>query len=81
MKKLRDSDWSRAVELLCNSVQKCVIPCKNLKANKSVKMQKFLYNDWGMNCPCTHELAQANKSVKIHIFLLQWQIHELAQAI
>ena len=45
MKKLRDSDWSRAVELLCNYVQKCVIPCKNLKANKSVKMQKFLYND------------------------------------
>ena len=26
MKKLLDSDWSRVVQSLCNSVQKCAIP-------------------------------------------------------
>ena len=43
IKKLIDSDWSRAVQLLCNSakmcnsVQKCVISCNNnLKANKPI---------------------------------------------
>ena len=30
MKKLLDSEWSRAVHILCNSVQKSVIPCRNL---------------------------------------------------
>ena len=30
MEKLLDSDWSRAVQLLCNYAQKCVIPCRNL---------------------------------------------------
>ena len=40
MKKLLDYDWSTAVQLLCNSVQKIVISCNyNLKANKSIKMQ------------------------------------------
>ena len=40
MKKLLDYDWSRAVQLLGISLQKCVISCNyNLKANKSIKMQ------------------------------------------
>ena len=30
MKKILDSDWSTAVQLICNSVQKSVIPCRNL---------------------------------------------------
>ena len=43
MKKLLDYDWSRAVQLICNSVQKCLISCScNFNANKSIKMQKFL---------------------------------------
>ena len=43
MKKFLDYDWSRAMQLLCNSVQECVISCNyNVKANKSIKMQKFL---------------------------------------
>ena len=47
MKKILDSDWSRAVQLhckkMCNSVQNFVISCNyNLKANEPIKMQKFL---------------------------------------
>ena len=43
MKKILDFDWSRTVQLLCNSVEKFVILCNyNLKANKPIKMQKFL---------------------------------------
>ena len=59
MKKLLDYDWSRAVHLLCNSVQNCVISCNyNLKANKSIKMQVLYDNDEGMsNFLCTHELS------------------------
>ena len=37
MKKLLDSDWSRAVQLLCNSVQKSVIPIFQF-----FSMQKFV---------------------------------------
>ena len=29
-KSVLDSDWSKTVQLLCNSVQKCAIPCRNL---------------------------------------------------
>ena len=44
MNKLLDSDWSRAMQLLCNSVQKSVFSCNYiLKANKPIKMQKFLW--------------------------------------
>ena len=28
--KVLESDWLRAVQLLCNSAQKCVISCRNL---------------------------------------------------
>ena len=43
MKKLLDYDWPRAVQLFCNSVQKCLIlHNNNLKANEPIKMQKFL---------------------------------------
>ena len=63
MKKFLDSDWSRAVQLFCNSVQKFVISCSyKLKANKPI-------NDGGMNCSCTHGLSQANKPIKMQKFL------------
>ena len=41
MKTLLDSDWLRAVQLLCNSVQKRVILCRNLlfRAITTTKMQ------------------------------------------
>ena len=43
MKKILDSDWSRAVKLVCDSVQKFIILCNyNLKANKPIQIQKFL---------------------------------------
>ena len=43
LKKLLEYDWSTAVQLHCNSLQKCLILCNyDPKANKSIKMQKFL---------------------------------------
>ena len=39
MKNLHDSDWLKAAQLLCNSVQKFVISCNyNLKANKPIQL-------------------------------------------
>ena len=60
IKKLLDSDWSRAVQLLCNSVQKYVISCNyNLKANYQSKCKNFYdKNECMSNCPCTHELSR-----------------------
>ena len=60
IKKLLDSDWSREVQLLCNSVQKCVIVilCNyNLKANMPLKMQKSLWQRW------RHELSMHTSTV------------------
>ena len=80
MKILLDSDWLRAVQLLCNcpwnchskmcdSVQKFVISCNyNLKANNS-KCRSFYDNNGGMNCPYTHELSPANKPIKTQKYL------------
>ena len=57
MKKLLDSDWSKAVQLLCNCVQKSVLPCRNLyfraiaisKLINQSKCRSFCDNDGGMN--------------------------------
>ena len=44
MKKLLDSDWLRAVQFLCNSVQNFVIPCnhnyKNVKSDCQGKIAR-----------------------------------------
>ena len=44
MKKLLDSDWLRAVQFLCNSVQNFVIPCnhnyKNVKSDRQGKIAR-----------------------------------------
>ena len=65
MKKLLDYDWSRAVQLLCNSVQKCVISCNyNLKAYKQSKCRSFYDNDEDMNCLSrkrSHKLISQSK--------------------
>ena len=42
MKKIFDSDWSQAVELLCNLVQKCVNPCRNFKF-RAIKISNHIY--------------------------------------
>ena len=70
MQKLLNYDWSRAVQLLCNSVQKCVISSNyNLKVISKSKFRSFYDNDKGMNCPCTHALSQTKKPIKMQKFL------------
>ena len=54
VKKLPDSDWSRAMHLFCNSVQKCVIPCRNVKIIKPIKVSMTTMK---AICPYTHELS------------------------
>ena len=70
----------RAVQLLCNSVQKFVISCKITisKLISQSKCRRFYDNDGGMNCPCTHGLSQANKPFKMQMFLWQRLRHELS---
>ena len=53
MKKLFDSDWLRAMQLLCNSVQKCVIPC-NCNCKK-------IQSDWPRNIAIQNKPITHNK--------------------
>ena len=44
MKKFLDSDWLRAVQLLCNFVQKSLIPCNyNCKKYQLIGPQTLLF--------------------------------------
>ena len=44
MKKILNSYWLKATQLLCNSVQKCVIPCNyNYKKYNLIALETLLF--------------------------------------
>ena len=47
-----------------NSLQLCAIAISKLISQS--KCRSIYDNDGGMNCPCTHELSQANKPIKMY---------------
>ena len=58
---------------IVNCLQKCVVcnfmQLQSQSSNKPIKCRSFYGNDGGMNCPCTHELSQANKPIEMQKFL------------
>ena len=64
MKKLLDSDWSSAVQFFGTiNLQFRAITISKLISQS--KCRTFYDNHGGTNCPCTHELSQANKPIKM----------------